>query len=106
AIADAGRHIGVAVANLCNLINPQRVVVGGQLGLAGEILLLPLRDSFLRYTVQAAADSVDIVSGQLGDRAEVLGAVALGLRSAELSLLRARHATWRERAGSTARGSN
>ena len=106
AIADAGRHIGVAVANLCNLINPQRVVVGGQLGLAGEILLLPLRDSFLRYTVQAAADSVDIVSGQLGDRAEVLGAVALGLRSAELSLLRARQATWREGTGSAIRSSN
>jgi predicted NBD/HSP70 family sugar kinase len=82
AISDAGRHIGVAVANLCNLLNPERVVVGGVLGLAGELLLAPLRDSFLRYAVRAAAESVEIVPGQLGERAEVLGALALALSSA------------------------
>ena len=82
AVSDAGRHIGVAVANLCNLLNPGRVVVGGVLGLAGEILLAPLRDSFLRYAVRAAAESVEIVPGQLGQRAEVLGALALALSSA------------------------
>jgi glucokinase-like ROK family protein len=82
AISDAGRHIGVAVANLCNLLNPGRVVVGGVLSLAGELLLAPLRDSFLRYAVRAAAESVEIVPGQLGERAEVLGALALALSSA------------------------
>jgi glucokinase-like ROK family protein len=82
AVSDAGRHIGVAVANLCNLLNPGRVVVGGVLGLAGELLLAPLRDSFLRYAVRAAAESLEIVPGQLGQRAEVLGALALALSSA------------------------
>jgi len=82
AIADAGRHIGVAVANLCNLLNPGRVVVGGALGQAGELLLAPLRDSFLRYAVRAAAESVEIVPAHLGERAEVLGALALALSSA------------------------
>lgn len=88
AIEDAGRHIGVAVANLCNLLNPQRVVVGGHLSLARDVLLEPLRDSFRRYAVQAAADSVEIVVGQLGERAEVVGAIALGLRSFEPLLVR------------------
>jgi glucokinase-like ROK family protein len=82
AVSDAGRHIGVAVANLCNLLNPGRVVVGGVLGLAGDLLLAPLRDSFLRYAVRAAAESVEIVPGELGERAEVLGALALALSSA------------------------
>ena len=41
AIADAGTAIGTAVATLCNLFNPQRVVVGGDLGAAGELLLGP-----------------------------------------------------------------
>lgn len=82
AISDAGRHIGVAVANLCNLLNPGRVVVGGALGRAGDLLLAPLRDSFLRYAVRAAAEAVEIVPGQLGERAEVLGALALALSSA------------------------
>ena len=39
-IGDAGRAIGIAVANLCNLLNPQCVIVGGDLSVAGEILHL------------------------------------------------------------------
>ena len=40
-IGDAGRAIGIAVANLCNLLNPECVIVGGDLSAAGEILLEP-----------------------------------------------------------------
>ena len=42
-IGDAGRAIGVAVANLCNMLNPESVIVGGDLSAAGEVLLAPLR---------------------------------------------------------------
>jgi predicted NBD/HSP70 family sugar kinase len=80
AIADAGRSIGSAVATLCNLFNPRRIVVGGDLATAGELLLDPLRESLRRGAIRSAADDVDVVPGTLGDRAEVLGAVALVLR--------------------------
>ncbi|MDA0165493.1 ROK family protein [Solirubrobacter ginsenosidimutans] len=84
AIADAGTAIGTAVATLCNLFNPHRVVVGGDLGAAGEFLLAPLRESLLRGAIRSAAEDVTVVQGELGDRAEVLGAVALVLgRGAE-----------------------
>src|SRR6201991_2807731 len=79
AIADAGLAIGTAVATLCNLFNPQRVVVGGDLGAAGELLLAPLRDSLARGAIRSAAEDVEVVQGELGERAEVLGAVALVL---------------------------
>jgi predicted NBD/HSP70 family sugar kinase len=82
AIADAGREIGVAVAGLCNLINPERVIVGGLLSRAGEILLQPLRESIRRHAVLAAADNVEVVPGSFEDRAELLGSLALVLRSA------------------------
>jgi predicted NBD/HSP70 family sugar kinase len=78
-IADAGRHIGVALANLCNLISPQLVIVGGELAAAGDALLQPMRDSMARRAVRAAAESVEIVPGHLADRASVLGAVARAL---------------------------
>lgn len=42
-IADVGRHIGSGVANLCNLLNPSRVVLGGDLAEAGELVLGPIR---------------------------------------------------------------
>jgi predicted NBD/HSP70 family sugar kinase len=81
AIADAGTAIGTAVATLCNLFNPHRVVVGGDLGAAGELLLGPLRESLVRGAIRSAAEDVTVVRAELGERAEVLGAVALVLGS-------------------------
>jgi hypothetical protein len=48
-------------------------------GHAGELLLEPLRDSLRRGAIRSAADDVDVLQGELGERAEVLGAVALVL---------------------------
>src|SRR5215212_7239762 len=78
-IADAGRAIGVGVAGLCNLLNPRRVIVGGELSAAGDVLLTPLRDSLNRYAIPTAASDVAVVAGELGKRAEVMGALALVL---------------------------
>ena len=82
AISDAGREMGVAIAGLCNLINPERVIVGGLLSRAGSILLQPLRDSIRRHAVQAAAERVDVREAIFVERAELLGALALALRGA------------------------
>lgn len=79
-IADAGAAIGGAVAALCNLVNPGRVVVGGELGAAGDLLLDPVRDALRRGAIRSAAGDVEVVGATLGERAEVLGAVALVLR--------------------------
>ncbi|MET9348036.1 ROK family transcriptional regulator [Streptomyces termitum] len=78
-IADVGRHIGSGVANLCNLLNPSRVVLGGDLAEAGELVLAPIRDSVGRYAIPSAARQLSLVQGALGGRAEVLGALALVL---------------------------
>ena len=76
-IGDAGRAVGVAVANLCNLLNPECVVVGGDLSAAGDVLLDPLRRSVRRNALPSAIDQLEIVPGVLGERAELLGALAL-----------------------------
>jgi predicted NBD/HSP70 family sugar kinase len=81
AISDAGREIGVAVAGLCNLINPERVIVGGLLSRAGDLLLQPIRDSIRRHAVLAAAERVDVVPAVFVERAELLGSLALALRA-------------------------
>jgi predicted NBD/HSP70 family sugar kinase len=82
-VADAGRHIGRAVADLVNLLNPRRVIVGGELAACGAVLLDPLRTECRRHAISSAAADVDVVPSPLGDRAQVLGAVALVLRDAE-----------------------
>ncbi|MET8125794.1 ROK family transcriptional regulator [Streptomyces sp. NPDC005065] len=78
-IGDVGRHIGSGVANLCNLLNPSRVVLGGSLAEAGELVLAPIRDSVSRYAIPSAARQLSVLPGALGARAEVLGALALVL---------------------------
>ncbi|MEV0966828.1 ROK family transcriptional regulator [Streptomyces sp. NPDC049910] len=78
-VADVGRHIGSGVANLCNLLNPSRVVLGGSLAEAGELVLAPIRESVSRYAIPSAARRLSVLPGALGARAEVLGALALVL---------------------------
>jgi predicted NBD/HSP70 family sugar kinase len=79
-LADAGEHIGLAVANVVTLLDADRVVVGGELGAANELLVGPLRYAARSAAVTTAGSSIDIVPAELGERAEVLGALMLVLR--------------------------
>lgn len=83
-LADAGRAIGSALATLCNIVNPARVIVGGTLGEAGELLLEPMRASLQGGAIRSAAEDVEIVRPLLGHDAELMGAVALALERADL----------------------
>ena len=84
ALADAGRELGVAVASLCNLLNPERVIVGGTLSLAGDIVLDPVREWIAQLSVEAAAESVSVVRAELGDRSELMGCIALAMEAVTL----------------------
>jgi predicted NBD/HSP70 family sugar kinase len=89
AIADAGHEIGVAIAGLCNLINPERVIVGGLLSRTGEVLLHPMRESIRRHAVQAAAETLDVRPAVFVERAELLGSLALALQGSSERMTRA-----------------
>ncbi|MEP6480952.1 MAG: ROK family transcriptional regulator [Rhodoglobus sp.] len=80
-IADAGRHIGIAAASLCNIIDPDIFVVGGELAQAGEILLAPMRHALNRSAIAGADGIPDVVRGELEDRAELLGCLALAIEN-------------------------
>ncbi|ANP74197.1 transcriptional regulator [Cryobacterium arcticum] len=84
-IADAGRHLGIALAGLSNLVDPHRIVVGGELAEAGELLLSPLRHALERSTLATQAGVPEVVKGELGERAEVLGAVLFAIDRAEIT---------------------
>ncbi|TDN91200.1 MarR family transcriptional regulator [Microbacterium sp. BK668] len=78
-IADAGRHIGIAAASLCNLIDPELIVVGGELAQAGEILMAPMRHSLERTALASADGLPEIVGASFGEWAETRGAIAIAL---------------------------
>ena len=81
-LTDAGRHLGVALANLCNLLSPQLIIVGGELAASGEVLLSAIRDSIARRTM-LPAHAPQITTGAFSERAGVLGALALALQESD-----------------------
>jgi predicted NBD/HSP70 family sugar kinase len=82
-IADAGRAIGQAVAMLLNVLNPELLVVGGDLAAAGDLLLDGVRESIARAALPSAAQAAGVVARVLGERAQVLGAIALVVSEAD-----------------------
>jgi len=80
-ITDAGRTVGRVVADLVNCLNPAAIVLGGELGEAGEPFAAGVRESIDRYAQPASATTVQVLPGRLGARAELLGTIATALRA-------------------------
>jgi predicted NBD/HSP70 family sugar kinase len=81
-LTEAGRHLGRVVADICNCLNPARVVLGGQLGAAGEPFAAGVRESVGRFAQPAISAAVDVRPAELGLRAELMGTIARGMQLA------------------------
>lgn len=82
-LVDAGRAIGRALANLANVIGPERIVIGGDLGRAGTSVIDGVRESIERYALAAVTQSVQLRPAELGARAELLGGLSLVIGDTE-----------------------
>lgn len=84
ALREAGELTGRVLANICNLLNPARIIVGGELARAGDLILEPVRGT-LRRTAMSLTRDADVVAAELdlGARAGASGAAALVLRQTD-----------------------
>lgn len=78
----AGENLGIAIAGLINIINPDMVIVGGGVAQTGDLLLEPIRETVKKRSVLAVATEVRITTALLGRRSTSMGAVAQALTSA------------------------
>jgi len=77
-----GFWLGVGVASLVTMLDPQVVVIGGGLVATGELLLGPARESYQRYVFAHAHRTLPaVVPAQLGPDAGMVGAATLALRA-------------------------
>ena len=76
-LADAGHLLGVGLADVATMVNPDLFIVGGTLAEAGELMFDAIRQALVRNTVNLVHRDLRVVPSTLGHRAEVLGAVAL-----------------------------
>lgn len=77
-IHDAGRYLGIGVSNVVVLLTVDRVVLGGGVAAAGEMLLQPIREELKQRVHVADVDRITIVSGDLGIWAGAIGAALHG----------------------------
>ena len=72
-IAHTGEYLGLALANLVSILNPEMIVVGGGVAAAGNLLLAPARETMRQWAQPLAAKQVRIVRSRLGAQAALLG---------------------------------
>lgn len=79
-IQNAAVNLGMRIAYLVNLFNPDIVVVGGGIENAGSLFLDPLARTVRRWTFEESGGHVDIVPAKLGDESAAKGAAGLVIR--------------------------
>lgn len=72
--AQIGRWLGIGISNLIVVLTPDRVVLGGGVAAAGELLLGPIRDEVRERVRVTSLEAVEIVTAELGTWAGAIGA--------------------------------
>lgn len=69
----AGFYLGIAAANVCVAVGPRRIIVGGGVAEAGDLVLEPIRRTLHERVTVIPIEQVEVVPSQLGDNAGVIG---------------------------------
>lgn len=80
---ETGYYVGLGIASIVNLLNPEMVVVGGGVALAGDLIFDPIRRSARANGIKTMMDVCPIVPAKLGDDAGIYGGASLVLDALE-----------------------
>ncbi|HSL34678.1 MAG TPA: ROK family protein, partial [Candidatus Limnocylindrales bacterium] len=78
--AQVGRYLGIGIANMIAVLSPDRVVIGGGVAAAADLLFEPIRAELRRRVRTTSLDQVELVAAELGAWA---GAIGAGIHGAE-----------------------
>ena len=70
-------YLAMGIGNILNIINPEKIVLGGGVAMAGEILMNPMKEKLKKYALPVTLKNIEIVQGVLGNEAGIKGAVGL-----------------------------
>jgi len=76
---ETGAFLGIGLANVANLLNIERAVVGGGVGNAGEWILQAARERIATDALKVPRETLQVVSAMLGNRAGWIGAARLAM---------------------------
>ncbi|RMD64447.1 ROK family protein, partial [Candidatus Parcubacteria bacterium] len=78
-LSESGRWLGVGIATLVNILNPQMVIVGGEGVRAGDWRFAPMREALNAHVFNGLAEDLQIVIEPSGDEAWARGAACVVL---------------------------
>ena len=76
-VEEAIEYLGIGIATVINILNPEMIVLVGGLANEGDKLLNPLKKIIYKRAMSSHLTDLKIVFGKLGDYAGVIGAAAL-----------------------------
>ncbi|MGI8477779.1 MAG: ROK family protein [Thermomicrobiales bacterium] len=85
AVTEAATYLGYGLASLVNFLNPRRIILGGGVIEAVDLLFTVAVGRARREALTTPAKTVDIVKAGLGDDAGVVGAALLGGQAAQVA---------------------
>ncbi|MEA3347083.1 MAG: ROK family protein, partial [Candidatus Auribacterota bacterium] len=71
--SETGKYLGVCLAGVVNLLDPEIVVVGGGMAKAGGLILKPVRKTLQERVMQIYFQRVKVVSAKLGNNGGLMG---------------------------------
>ncbi|MDA8098382.1 MAG: ROK family protein [Nitrospiraceae bacterium] len=75
-----GRSLGIGIANLINIFNPEMIVIGGGVKDAWQLFIAAAREEIAKRAFAFPAERAQIVPSALGDDAGMIGAAAIALQ--------------------------
>jgi glucokinase len=81
-LAQIGRYLGIGIGNMIAVLSPDRIVIGGGISAAADLLLDAIRDELRRRVRTTSLDQVRLVTAELGTWAGAMGAAIHGAESA------------------------
>lgn len=75
--AEAGHAMGQGFASLINIFNPEKIILGGPLSIAGEYLLPPIKVTMTRHSMPEIDQQVEVLLSPFGPDASLIGAIAI-----------------------------
>ncbi len=72
-----GNYIGIGLASVVNLLNPEKIVIGGGVADAGDLLFNPIKETLKKRAMPIQGSAVEVVHAELGNTAGVIGASLL-----------------------------
>jgi N-acetylglucosamine repressor len=72
-----GHFLGEALSSMVHIFNPEMIIIGGKVAMAGDFLINPIQNTLNKYTISHIKKDTLIVNSKLLDMVKLLGSVAM-----------------------------